>query len=135
MNLYWQYKYTSSWTGKQVKRYSIKEPGGPIEWLPSVRDEYGSFSTTYTLDKTIELTDLTNEDLSINVGADPRDWKTEAVPDQGSGFWGEIGTIFGGAVNPGSIPSFVRDTTMGGIGFSFSFGKLRFFSVTNVLRK
>ncbi|KAJ3832648.1 hypothetical protein F5878DRAFT_702971 [Lentinula raphanica] len=112
---------------------SIKEPGGPIQWMPSTKKFDGSFNTTYTLNKTIELTNLTDEDLSINIGAEPHDWKTVAVPDEGDGFWGQIGQIFGGSHNPGDIPSFVRDTTMGGISFSFSFGKLRFFSVTNVL--
>ncbi|KAJ3746985.1 hypothetical protein EV360DRAFT_89905 [Lentinula raphanica] len=133
LNIFWEYKYKSTWSGSQCKRYSIKEPGGPIQWMPSTKKFHGSFNTTYTLNKTIELTNLTNEDLSINIGAEPHDWKTVAVPDEGDGFWGQIGQIFGGSHNPGDIPSFVRDTTMGGISFSFSFGKLRFFSVTNVL--
>ncbi|KAJ3710492.1 hypothetical protein C8R42DRAFT_648802 [Lentinula raphanica] len=133
LNIFWEYKYKSTWNGSQCKRYSIKDPGGPIEWMPSTRDFHGSFNTTYTLNKTIELTDLTDQDLSISIGAEPNDWKTVAVPDEGDGFWGQIGQIFGGSYNPGDIPSFVRDTTMGGISFSFSFGKLRFFSVTNVL--
>ena len=118
-----------------MKRYSIKEPGGPLQWLPSIKKQNGSFVTTYTLNKTISLTDLTDEDLSINIGADPSDWKTDAVPDEGSGFWADIGSIFGGSTNPGSIPTFVSNTAMRGISFKFTFGTLRFFSVTNVLRK
>ncbi|PPQ95728.1 hypothetical protein CVT26_008371 [Gymnopilus dilepis] len=109
LNLYWQYKYKSTCTGRQVKRYSIKEPGGPLQWLPSIKKQNGSFVTTYTLNKTISLTDLTDEDLSINIGADP------------------------GSTNPGSIPTFVSNTAMRGISFKFTFGTLRFFSVTNVL--
>ena len=103
--------------------------------MPSTKNFEGSFNTTYTLDKTIDLTDLSDEDLSINIGVGSQDWRMDAVPDAGNGFWGDIGSIFGGVKNPGDIPSWVQDNTMEGISFTFSFGTLRFFSVTNILRE
>ncbi|KAJ4478189.1 hypothetical protein J3R30DRAFT_2874429 [Lentinula aciculospora] len=134
LHISWEYKYLSTWNGTKVKRYSIYDEGGIIQWLPSTNNYHGSFNTTYTLNKTIDLIDLTDEDLSISIAVQPSDWQTVVVPNEGDGFWGQISQIFGGSYDSGTIPSFVRDTTMDAkINFSFSFGTLRFFSVTNVL--
>ncbi|PSS18882.1 hypothetical protein PHLCEN_2v3197 [Hermanssonia centrifuga] len=135
LHIYWQYKYKSTWNGKQIKKRWRNDTGGPGEWVPSSKKCDGSFNTTYTLDKTISLTDLSDEDLSIDVRAGSNEWRPDAVPDAGNGFWGDISTIFGGTAHQGDIPSFVRDTTMGGISFKISFGTLRFFSVTNILQQ
>ncbi|PSS18889.1 hypothetical protein PHLCEN_2v3204 [Hermanssonia centrifuga] len=133
LHIYWQYKYKSTWNGVQIKRFWLKDPDGPGQWVPDTKKCDGSFNTTYTLDKTISLTDLSDEDLSINVDARSDEWRTDPVPDAGNGFWGDISAVFGGTAHQGDIPSFVKDTTMGGIEFTLSFGKLRFFSVTNIL--
>ncbi|PSS18890.1 hypothetical protein PHLCEN_2v3205 [Hermanssonia centrifuga] len=133
LHIHWQYGYKSTWNGVQIKRFWLNDSDGPGQWVPDAKKCDGSFNTAYTLDKTISLTDLSDEDLSINVDARSDEWRTDAVPDAGNGFWGDISAVFGGTAHQGDIPSFVQDTTMGGIGFKLSFGALRFFSVTNIL--
>ncbi|PSR70775.1 hypothetical protein PHLCEN_2v1823 [Hermanssonia centrifuga] len=88
--IHWQYKYKSTWNGKQIKKTWHKPVGDPKgDWYYDDRNREGSFNTTYTLDKTINLTALSDEDLSIEVGPQPSDWSTVAVPDEGDGLWGD----------------------------------------------
>ena len=56
-------------------------------------------------------------------------------PDDSGPWWQIFGAAFGGTAQVGFLPDFVKDSAVEGIGFTFKFDKLRFFSITNVLRE
>lgn len=98
-------------------------------------DKEGTLIGTYTLDKTVAMTGkLSQESFSIDLSIGTDDWKFSQEAE--SAGWAEIfKAVIGLQWKSEAMPHFVSALAGKFITFNFDFGALRFFSVTNVLRK
>ncbi|KAK7468325.1 hypothetical protein VKT23_002840 [Stygiomarasmius scandens] len=128
ISLEWKYSYHQNWSG--VMSHKSVGRGGMV-W--QVDDNVsGGFTATFTLNKVFDIKSLTQEDLRISIDFGKDDWKVETHPDESGDAWNKFLAAFGGSEKVGFLPDFIKDNAIEGIGFTFNFDTLRFFSITNV---
>lgn len=127
----WSYSYRNTWSGtiwylKQVPKLVVTIKEG----------QNGAFKLTYSLSKTVDLTTVNNESLKVSLDVKKDSWKaTQEAEQVDDSVWEMFKSIFTGTEKVGSVPDYVKENTIDNIDFSFDFGALRFFTLTNILRK